>query len=341
VDTLYMFRLANTTDCGRKAENNRLLGGVVATEHEFPWHCALLKKDGSYHGCSAVLLSCEPEIIIATAAHCFVREARPEHIQVACGAAQVASEEDSPMEPDEVRLQVTEVIRHEDFQWLTYHSPILGNNNGHPSGLSLFENDIAVLKVNGTLPCQKRVIWPACLPTPDTEFAGWSRTGLAGWGKNATDGPLSKELMKIDTPIVVDDYCERKVCETHIGPIGIRNCIITDNKICAGGVPDEGPCQGDSGGALMVNDDDLQGWSVAGLVSYQPGNVLEWPRCGSDKFTIFTEVSKFLGWIADQFGLDPPSTDPSDDDEETAVLSKRQKKREERRKQRQKRRKSS
>ena len=45
----------------------------------------------------------------------------------------------------------------------------------------------------------------------DTEFAGWSRTGLAGWGKNATDGPLSKELMKIDTPIVVDDYCERKV----------------------------------------------------------------------------------------------------------------------------------
>ena len=51
------------------------------------------------------------------------------------------------------------------------------------------------------------------------------------------------------------------MCETHIGPIGIRNCIITDNKICAGGVPDEGPCQGDSGGALMVNDDDLQGWS--------------------------------------------------------------------------------
>ena len=25
-------------------------------EHEFPWHCALLKKDGSYHGCGAVLL---------------------------------------------------------------------------------------------------------------------------------------------------------------------------------------------------------------------------------------------------------------------------------------------
>jgi len=36
-------------------------------------------------------------------------------------------------------------------------------------------------------------------------------TGLAGWGLNATDGPLSRELMKVDTPIVVDDYCERKV----------------------------------------------------------------------------------------------------------------------------------
>ena len=81
------------------------------------------------------------------------------------------------MERDEVRLQVTEVIRHEDFQWLTYHSPILGNNNGHPSGLSLFEYDIAVLKVNGTLPCQKRVIWPACLPTPVSNQVHFCDTG--------------------------------------------------------------------------------------------------------------------------------------------------------------------
>ena len=44
-------------------------------------------------------------------------------------------------------MQVTEIIRHRDFRWLTIHSPILGDNQGHPSGIGLFENDIAVLKV--------------------------------------------------------------------------------------------------------------------------------------------------------------------------------------------------
>ena len=100
---------------------------------------------------------------------------------VSCGAQRVNANTPSPMDPDEVRLQATEVmqelvtahlyiswkvLRHENFRWLTAHTPILGENNGHPSGLGLFENDIAIVKVNGTLPCKKKEIWPACLPTP-------------------------------------------------------------------------------------------------------------------------------------------------------------------------------
>ena len=101
---------------------------------------------------------------------------------VSCGAQRVNANTPSPMDTDEVRLQATEVIqqifttqssifpkkvlRHENFRWLTAHTPILGENNGHPSGLGLFENDIAIVKVNGTLPCKKKEIWPACLPTP-------------------------------------------------------------------------------------------------------------------------------------------------------------------------------
>ena len=62
-------RLSNATNCGRK-RLNRILGGVVSGEHEFPWHCALLNPDLSFYGCSAVLLSCDP-VVIVTAAHCF------------------------------------------------------------------------------------------------------------------------------------------------------------------------------------------------------------------------------------------------------------------------------
>ena len=49
---------------------------------------------------------------------------------------------------------------------LTAHHPFLGDNDGHP-GLSLFENDIAVLNFYNTedMQCRKKKVWPACLPS--------------------------------------------------------------------------------------------------------------------------------------------------------------------------------
>ena len=49
---------------------------------------------------------------------------------------------------------------------LTAHHPFLGDNDGHPVGLSLFENDIAVLKFANEedMSCRKKKVWPACLP---------------------------------------------------------------------------------------------------------------------------------------------------------------------------------
>ena len=216
------------------------------------------------------------------------------------------------------------------------------------------------------------------------DYAGWAKTGLAGWGLTkrwenylstwtgipcffyflynwlqAGVKPRKMGLSNLPTNwwkstlqllstitakrrwhiLVYLSLSCAQVCHVNIGPIGFQNCVITDTKICAGGVPDRGPCRGDSGGALVAQDNDLQGWSAVGLVSYQPGNILEWPECGSDKFTVFTEVSKwvqnpdekslfekerrealwtnqcalwryvffrYLGWIANQFNLDPP-----------------------------------
>lgn len=59
--------------------------------------------------------------------------------------------------------------------------------------------------------------------------------------------------------------------------------------------------QGDSGGALLAQDQALTGWSAVGLVSYQPGRV-----CGTDQYVVYTELSKYLDWIADQYFLLPP-----------------------------------
>ena len=69
--------MKNATECGRKGgtggsyrvNDDKIIGGTPALENEIPWQVALISEDGSWRGCSAILLSCDPVIVI-TAAHC-------------------------------------------------------------------------------------------------------------------------------------------------------------------------------------------------------------------------------------------------------------------------------
>ena len=54
--------------CG--TANLRIVGGVEATENQLPWQCMIQNSDGSFYGCGATIISCDPVIIIS-AAHCF------------------------------------------------------------------------------------------------------------------------------------------------------------------------------------------------------------------------------------------------------------------------------
>ena len=57
-------------------------------------------------------------------------------------------------------------------------------------------------------------------------------------------------------------------------------------------------CQGDSGGPLVTRD-DRPGFSLIGVVSFGDG-------CARpDSYGVYTEVSYYLDWIAQQYGLDP------------------------------------
>ena len=59
-----------------KADDEKIIGGVPVLENEIPWQVALLNQDGSWRGCSAILLSCDPVIVI-TAAHCVTNPSIP------------------------------------------------------------------------------------------------------------------------------------------------------------------------------------------------------------------------------------------------------------------------
>ena len=80
----HLARLVNATDCGRKGGTPpylhqdsssggvRVVGGVETVENEFPWQVAVMTRNDTWRGCGAILLSCDP-VIVVSAAHCLTK----------------------------------------------------------------------------------------------------------------------------------------------------------------------------------------------------------------------------------------------------------------------------
>ena len=56
----------------------------------------------------------------------------------------------------------------------------------------------------------------------------------------------------------------------------------------------------------MAQDEANNGWSLVGIVSWGLSSTVEGGGCGNDRYTVFTEVGKYLPWIASTFDLEPP-----------------------------------
>ena len=75
----FIYRLKNTTECGRKGgtgpylkQDEKVIGGIPAVENEIPWQVGVMWQDETWLGCGAILLSCDP-VIVVSAAHCLHR----------------------------------------------------------------------------------------------------------------------------------------------------------------------------------------------------------------------------------------------------------------------------
>ena len=166
-------------------------GGTEAAPYEFPWHCALLNSGDKFYGCSATLISCDPVIAI-TAAHCIPKITLPlitiklrTPKTLACGRINIDSSDPKSLESEEQRLKISQVVTHPNF-------------NG-----DTFENDIAVIKVEGQFNCKKRVLYPACLPSNNNlDYVGWDATTVSGWGRLSEDGKPASKLQRAKIPIV-------------------------------------------------------------------------------------------------------------------------------------------
>ena len=107
-----------------------------------------------------------------------------------------------------------------------------------------FENDMAVIKVVGSMACSQGKIWPACLPNAavnihKTEckvsnmcqpqkytYEGWADTLVSGWGTIVSGGDISNTLKYVKVPPVSDATCN--AADSYGGS------IVSDQMICAG-----------------------------------------------------------------------------------------------------------
>jgi len=315
-------RLKNATECGRKGgtgpylhkedQDPKIVGGVPAVENEFPWQVAVMTTNNTWRGCGAILLSCDP-IIVISAAHCFPKNnSDPSEILLAFGAHTLGVNVTAPLDVNEVRLPVEEVIIHPSYNILTLHIGISVRSN---LNLNVWENDIAILKVkNGSkLECKKKSIWPACLPNKDFEYGGWERSVVSGWGRVVDGGAPALTLRKARIPIVTDQQCIKNINQIYPEAENITQVFpnffdIAESKICAGDIENGiGICEGDSGGPLATQDLAGQGWSAVGVVSYRPIFEDESEGCGGSLYGVFTEIAKYLDWIAGHFDLLQPT----------------------------------
>lgn len=149
------------------------------------------------------------------------------------------------------------------------------------------DNDIALLKLSKDVSISEYVN-PICLPRSDElrkkDYAGLNLT-VAGWGETV---PLhtSDVKMKVQVPVKSNDACAKLLFPE------MEDFVISETKLCAGGVKGEDSCKGDSGSPLMFNDGS--NWYAIGLVSYGR------QECGAENAPgRYTRVTKYIEWIED------------------------------------------
>merc|ERR1719356_2318721 len=165
---------------GPLAQEDRIVGGVEAVEHTWPWQVALFIDDAWFCGGSII-----SENYVLTAAHCADGAG---YFDVMAGAHNVRASS----EPHKVEITSYEGFTHPDWD----------SND--------LNSDIALVKLPSKITFND-YIRPSCLPPASDaseEYVGQLTTPV-GWGKNADNaGGITPDLNMVeDLPVITRDSC--------------------------------------------------------------------------------------------------------------------------------------
>jgi secreted trypsin-like serine protease len=244
----------------------QIIGGEEAVPGAWPWVAALVNSryTNAFNGwfCGGALI--HPDWVL-TAAHCTYTYSnlplQPSDIDVVLGRHQLSASGGE-------RIQVTQIIRHPEYESAT------------------FNFDLALLRLSQ--PSSYETL--ALIPADDTILgAPGVMSTVIGWGDTRTNGAgsYSDVLRQLSVPIVSNETCN--ALSSYGGDI-------TENMLCAG-YPEGGKdaCSGDSGGPMMVPQPG-GGWVQVGVVSWGYDCALP------NYYGVYTRVSRFIDWINTQTG---------------------------------------
>ncbi|XP_078372771.1 chymotrypsinogen B-like [Oculina patagonica] len=251
--------LALSQGCGKRHFTSRVVGGVDAPKHSWPWQVSLrLSIDD--HKCGGSLIS---DQWVVTAAHCviFFKELLSlTLLNVVVGAHKRLGTTDAQQS-----IKVEKIFIHESYVYSDA-------NRG-------YRNDIALIKLKTPATLSDKVN-TVCLPAKGSRIPAGKNCYLTGWGLTAGGDYQSEAntLQQAMLPVAGHSDCSRVN-----GPR-----VDERSMLCAGG-QGKGSCKGDSGGPFVCNEGGR--WVLRGVASWGKD------ECSTDYYSVLARVSSFIDWM--------------------------------------------